>query len=329
VLLPVRARLNALKASAQSGNLPPGDLKHIEEIRRSIAYLQQLADGLHFLAIDPTVEDEIRSGVTDLRQWWVQTGPLLSKPVPKHVRVSASFPADLPPVAVAPHRLTQAVLNLIVNAGEAIPGPSERKRRQGHVRLWAQRTGDGRVRLGVTDNGSGMSDEVKRRAFEMFFTTKPRGLGTGLGLALVHKVVDQAGGRVEIKSEKGTGTTVALIVPAAERAGVGTTRKKAAVSVPDGRAAALIRHLLESSGISVHEGDEPADAAVFVVAPAATKPDLAVAWRARNPRGRVVLFGEPRAGEWKAWMSLDPLTIRSTDDFEAIRAVLSQASSAN
>ena len=98
-----------------------------------MAYLQQLADGLHFLAMDPDkVEDA--GGVTDLHVWWGQTGAL-SKAVPKHVKVTVSFPAELPQVAVAAHSLTQAVLNLIVNAGEAIPGPPRRKRRQGYARL--------------------------------------------------------------------------------------------------------------------------------------------------------------------------------------------------
>ena len=60
---------------------------------------------------------------------------VLSKAVPKHVKVTVSFPAELPQVAVAAHSLTQAVLNLIVNAGEAIPSPPSRKRRQGYARL--------------------------------------------------------------------------------------------------------------------------------------------------------------------------------------------------
>src|SRR6185295_5776682 len=197
--------------------------KHVDEIRKSVAYLQQLADGLHFLALDPETEEDARGGggATDLSQWWSQTGALLSKAVPKHVRVSASFPADLPSAGLAAHGLTQAVLNLVVNAGEAIPGPTERKRRQGIVRVWARATEDSHgawVHLGVTDNGSGMTEDVKRRAFEMFFTTKPRGLGTGLGLALVRNVVERVGGRVEIESEVGKGTTVLMIVPAARTA---------------------------------------------------------------------------------------------------------------
>jgi PAS domain S-box-containing protein len=337
VLLPVRARLNALRAAGTSGKIPALESKHVEEIRKSIAYLQQLADGLHFLALDPDTEEDARGGAaaTDLRQWWSQTGPLLSKAVPKHVCVSASFPADLPHAAVAAHGLTQAALNLVVNAGESIPGPPERKRRQGHVRIWAEAIGkaDGEwIRLGVTDNGSGMTEDVKRRAFEMFFTTKPRGLGTGLGLALVRKVVDRAGGTVEIESEVGKGTTVVMIVPAARsatRSICASDASSAVISLRDGRAAALIRHLLEVSGPSVRADQDASRAETWVVSPMDVDFNLVKAWRADHPNGRLVLFGTPDSGTTSAWSALKSVTIDSPDDLEAIRAALGRAPAAS
>ncbi len=107
VLLPVKAHLNVLKA----GDCGASERrKHVDRIHKGVAYLQQLADGLHFLAMDPDQVDE-SGGATDLSTWWAQTGALLSKAVPKHVRVRAKFPAHLPRVAIAPHALTQAVLN--------------------------------------------------------------------------------------------------------------------------------------------------------------------------------------------------------------------------
>jgi PAS domain S-box-containing protein len=332
VLLPVRARLNALTASAQDGKMPPTERQHVEQIRKSVAYLQQLADGLHFLAMDPDTGEDARGGgaSTDLAQWWMQAGPLLSKAVPKHVRVTASIPENLPRAAVPAHGLTQAMLNLVVNAGEAIPGPAERKRRQGYVRLWAQPLDDATgqwIRLGVTDNGSGMSEDVKRRAFDMFFTTKPRGLGTGLGLALVRKVAERAGGKVEIESQIGKGTSVVLIVPTAsskaETAAVNAPSAYLAIS--DGRARTLIKHLLEMSGVLVRTDGNANCADICIVDP--SEADIADmrAWRKQSPKAQLVLFGAPEARMELVWDALQPIVISDPQNFEMIQSALSRA----
>ncbi|MDZ4831486.1 MAG: ATP-binding protein [Phycisphaerae bacterium] len=314
VLLPVRARLNALRAEGLSQSAK----HHVDGIVKSIAYLQQLADGLHFLAMDPEVEtadvDE-----TDLCAWWQQTGALLSKAVPKHVRVEASIPADLPLVCVAAHALTQAILNLVVNAGEAIPAQLS----AGRVDITARMLDDDNIELSVSDNGVGMSPETKRRAFELFFTTKPRGLGTGLGLALVRKVLYRAGGSVDVESEEGRGTTVRLRLPTVQELD-DPARCKAMISLRDGRAAALVRHVLELSGANVATGDDPSDADVWVIEPGATTLQAAQSWRSLHHDGRLVLFGAAteRADEWQ---KLRPITIERPDDFNAVRAAIGQS----
>lgn len=331
VLLPVRARLNALKAAAQAGRLSDAEGKHVEEIAKSVAYLQQLADGLHFLALDPEAKDNIRGGgaTTDLKNWWSHVGSLLSKAVPKHVQVQASIPDNLPRVALPTHQLTQAILNLVVNAGEAIPPPSQRKRRQGVVRLRAQLVQDEsapRVRLAVTDNGSGMTPEVRQRAFEIFFTTKPRGLGTGLGLALVRTIVDQAGGKVDVESEVGKGTSVILefpiaIIPTAARG----TKRAAALSLNNGRAAAILRTMLESAGLEVAESSDardPGTVDLWVVDPSVVKPNDARRWLEDSPLSRLVVFGTP---DNPAWEAIESVTIADTRNFGSIRAALGRA----
>jgi PAS domain S-box-containing protein len=332
VLLPMKARLNAMAAAGEAGCISLTDRKHIEEVRKSVAYLQQLADGLHYLAMDPDAPEDVRAGggsgraTIELGQWWGQVGTLLSNAVPKHVRVSAFFPPNLPHVALAAHGLTQAVLNLVVNAGEAIPSPTEREHPQGYVRLWAEAkedAGGSWVRLSVTDNGSGMTEEVKRRAFDMFFTTKARGVGTGLGLPLVRRVVERAGGRAEIESEIGKGTTIVLTMPAVrcgERAAM--DEPGAVISVRNGRAAALIRHVLEVSGTAVRADDDPALAQIWIVDSALIELELARDWRQGHPRGQLVLFGRPEGPSAASWKTLRPVTIENTDDFESVRAAL-------
>ncbi len=328
VLLPVRARLNALRAAADGGTMPAGERRHVEEIRKSVAYLQQLADGLHFLALDPDTEEARGGGgeSTDLQEWWSQVGALISKAVPRHVRVSASIPVGLARVAVAPHRLTQAVLNLVVNAGEAIPTPATRKRRQGNVRIRAQECrlvkGTG-VRIGVTDNGTGMSEDVKRRAFEMFFTTKPRGLGTGLGLALVRRVAEHAGGTVEVQSEVGKGTSIVVTLPvaAAGNGEDGMAGRVAVVTLKDGRAAALVGHMLSTSGYSVQSEPTPG-ARIWVADPGVVRAEAARRWVKGNAARRVVVFGVPTGSEGGRWRTISAFIISKPDDLGEIRAVM-------
>ena len=315
VLLPVRAHLNALKSKHES---PPDRLEHLAKIQTGVSYLQQLADGLHFLAMDPDQVDDV-SGTTDLHAWWAQTGALLSNAVPKHVKVRTSLPASLPEVAVAPHAMTQAVLNLIVNAGEAIP--AKRKRRQGYVSLSAELAPDGSaVRFSVADNGNGMTDEVKRRAFDMFFTTKPRGLGTGLGLAMVQKVVDRAGGAVEVDSAVGRGTTISLVLPA-----IGPdkdrTSRIAAVTLCDGRTKALVRNLLEAAGAVITE-ERSHGADIWIVDPSNTTITDVKTWRKSKPNGRLLLLGHPDDRNASAWRGLGAVTIESPADLESLRAAI-------
>ncbi len=314
VLLPVRAHLNAARASS----IPSDADAHIKAVQKSVGYLQQLADGLHFLAMDPEKADDT-SGATDLRAWWQQAGALLQKAVPKHVKVTMSMPRHLPHIAVAPHALTQAILNLVVNAGAAIP--PERKRRQGYARLKIDLAGDGAtVRLAVTDNGTGMSEEVKRRAFDMFFTTKPRGLGTGLGLALVKKVVEQAGGAVNIESELGKGTTVALTFPVVNEAD--TEQPLVVLDVKDGRVASLVKNLFEVSGAEVISVSDARDAAVWVTEPTSAAINDLAGWHAHHPRCRMMVLGKFETTFVAIPGSLQPVIIDDPYNLDAIRQAI-------
>ncbi|HEX2839393.1 MAG TPA: PAS domain S-box protein [Phycisphaerales bacterium] len=323
VLLPVRAHLNAL----EHAGVPAAAASHVKALRRSIAYLQHLSDGLHFLALDPDVQNVngYGVGVTTIAEWWNQVGMLLRKAVPKSVTVRTSLAAHLPAVKIAPHWLTQAVLNLMVNAGESFPAG----RRRPQVHLWAELSEDGSaVRLGITDNGRGMSSGVRQRAMDLFFTTKARGMGTGLGLPMVYKVIVRAGGEVEITSAVGRGTTVVVSLPVAVsgKAAGPTHKRTAVISVHDHRATVLISQILTAAGVHVVSGNGLiATADLWITDP--TDAALGVSKRRRrmNKCGKVVLVRPPSKRTAAGWASVGARVIDPPNDFEAMRTTLGHA----
>jgi PAS domain S-box-containing protein len=135
------------------------------------------------------------------------------------IEVTTRFPLALDAALVDPHQLELGLLNLLVNARDAMPSG-------GHIELAAiaESIGPGHpsglptgryVRLSVTGDGQGMSPETLARATDPFFTTKGVGKGTGLGLSMVHGLAEQSNGRLTIQSQPGQGTTVALLLPVA------------------------------------------------------------------------------------------------------------------
>lgn len=118
----------------------------------------------------------------------------------------------LPQVLGEASSLSNVLMNLCTNAVDAMPNG-------GTLRLRSRVLQGGGVELSVQDTGIGMPPEVKERAIEPFFTTKPRGKGTGLGLALVYGAMKAHGGSVELESAVGTGTRVVLRFPALSRTG--------------------------------------------------------------------------------------------------------------
>ncbi len=126
---------------------------------------------------------------------------------------------DLPLVPALRDELNQVILNLVVNAAHAIEEKSAGTERRGRITISARVAGDD-AELSVTDDGAGISDEVRQHVFEPFFTTKPVGKGTGQGLAMVYAVVvKKHGGVVRLDSEPGRGTTVTISLPLGERGG--------------------------------------------------------------------------------------------------------------
>ena len=145
---------------------------------------------------------------------------LLSRALRGDVLVRTRLAADLPPVCADATELELAVLNLALNARDAMPSGGELLIEAEPVQFAPDHDPEGLegafVRLSVSDTGLGMTPEIVGRLFEPFFTTKEPGQGTGLGLAQVYGFARQSGGAVHVRSELGQGTTVSLLLPVAE-----------------------------------------------------------------------------------------------------------------
>ncbi len=141
-------------------------------------------------------------------------GELLNRSLRGNLRVRRDFATDLWPIEVDPGELELAVLNLAVNARDAMPeGGTIVIRAENAANLQETDIWGDFVRLSVIDVGTGMAPDVKERVFEPYFTTKEVGKGSGLGLAQVYGFVKQSGGQARIESEVGRGTTVELLLP--------------------------------------------------------------------------------------------------------------------
>jgi hypothetical protein len=140
------------------------------------------------------------------------------------VQIAIAAPADLWPCRADPAQLENALLNLTINARDAMPDGGELVLEASNATLNEDDVlsapevpaGD-YLRISVRDTGIGMSNEVQARAFEPFFTTKEVGAGSGLGLSMIYGFVRQSGGHVQVTSEAGSGSEVTLYLPRAEQ----------------------------------------------------------------------------------------------------------------
>ncbi len=152
----------------------------------------------------------LEPALVDLGAVAEELAPMLRRLIGAHVEVSLALADGLAPVLADRGQLAQVLLNLAVNAGDAMPDG-------GTLTIATARLDDGEVGFVVTDTGQGMPPDVLEHAFEPFFTTKAPGHGTGLGLATVHGIVDQSGGRVAVRSAPGEGAEFTVAFPSAAR----------------------------------------------------------------------------------------------------------------
>ncbi|MDV2989876.1 MAG: PAS domain S-box protein [Dehalogenimonas sp.] len=180
-----------------------------------------------------------------------------------NIQVVKRYAPDLPRVKADPGQLQQVFLNLIVNAEYAM----KQARNQGTLTLTTEQYGDN-VRVLVTDDGTGIDEQIQQSIFQPFFTTKDTGEGTGLGLSLSFGIIQEHGGSIRVESQRGHGTTFVIELPAAHHpagqlatAPVVENRRsenKARFLVIDDEpfVRALIQRLLVQNGHVVEECDE-------------------------------------------------------------------------
>ncbi len=196
-------------------------------VRQILAFSRQAAPSREVVAIEPLVDETIN---------------LLRTLARGAVEFNVRLPADLPAVLADPVQVHQVLMNIGTNAVQAMRGaPGRLDFRASVVELgvqlssqWPEVRPGSYICISIQDTGPGMPVEVQQRIFEPFFTTKPPGEGTGLGLSVVHGIMQQHSGAVTLQSQPGQGTLFQLYFRTASRSlpGVGSTPP---VPVPEGR----------------------------------------------------------------------------------------------
>jgi signal transduction histidine kinase len=154
-----------------------------------------------------TRPEELKMQAVEVRELIAEVSQLVEAEARKTgVRIVVECPADVPPINVDSAMMRQALLNLAINACQAMPDG-------GTLRIASARARDGRVLITVSDTGVGIKPEDLNRIFDLYFTTKER--GSGIGLSLVYRIIQMHDGEVEVESAPGRGTTFKLVLPRA------------------------------------------------------------------------------------------------------------------
>lgn len=208
MVLAMRTRLELLEQGADSAK------EHVQVLGDCVAYLQSLAGGLRLMAIDPT-DKKLGPEKISLAAWWTAAHRVLASGITMGIVVESRVPEDLPEVFVNRAGLTQAVYNVVQNAADAIQSNAAGDG-EGRITIAADVDATrSKVVLRISDDGPGMTEDVRLHCLDPFFSAKSDSTATGLGLALVHSVMKAAGGDIRIETELGRGSTVILALPIA------------------------------------------------------------------------------------------------------------------
>jgi signal transduction histidine kinase len=256
--------------------------------------------------------------IVDVKAVVAQTETLLRRTIGEQIELTVRVDADIRLVKADPDQLSRVLMNLAINARDAMPNGGrlgiETRNVTAPDRNGGQSMPGEYVLLAMSDTGCGIPDELRARLFEPFFTTKPQGKGTGLGLAVADGIVKQSGGWIDVESEVGVGTTFQIYLPAASAATVETVRAleltpsrgtETVLLVEDETAVRdMVRTALESYGYTVLAASNGEDARRTVAArqgnidllltdvimPGESGPDLAERVRREYPAIAVIFM---------------------------------------
>jgi PAS domain S-box-containing protein len=217
--------------------------REVEEIRRAGERAALLTQQLLAFSRKQIIEPK----VLQLDHLVAEMHKMLTRLIGEDIALQATTGKSLGSVKVDPGQFQQILMNLVVNARDAMPDGGKIMIETANVDLdegycaLHPYVKPGRfVMLVVSDTGRGMSEEIKDHIFEPFFTTKERGSGTGLGLATTYGVVKQAGGSIEVYSEVGTGTTFKVYLPRVEEEAAKPVKDDRPADLPAGTETVLI-----------------------------------------------------------------------------------------
>jgi PAS domain S-box-containing protein len=293
---------SVLEGSLESGSGAAAAHEIVDATERAAALTRQL--------LLLTRRQLAQPGVVDPNAALRGLEPILRSILPERIRLELDLERDVPAVELEPSQLDQVLLNLALNARDAMPA-------SGCLRIEMRLRPPGRfVQLSVSDTGQGMDEATRARAFEPFFTTKPPGAGTGLGLSTSYGIVRQAGGSIALDSAPGQGTRVEISLPACAasptpashrpRADASAATREASILLVEDDASVrrLLAILLESAGYRVTAAADGAEALAITdesqrrfdlllsdyVMPGLSGLELANELRGRWPELRVVLM---------------------------------------
>ena len=183
----------------------------------------------------------------DVNELVMEMDELLRRTLGSSVDIETQFEKDLHPVTIDPGQLESALLNLAINARDAMPEGGQLLIETNNLSIdesgsteFPQATPGDYVYMAVSDTGCGMPFDVADRAFEPFFTTKDAGKGSGLGLSIVHGFVEKSGGFASIRSSEGVGTRVRLLFPKSDDDAASSRQQIIEIEMPKGDECILV-----------------------------------------------------------------------------------------